>query len=254
MSGSHVHALYRHRTGPLHGVASHVKLAATLLLVLAVVATPREAFWAFAAHAAVLAMLTAIAGVPPGFVLRRLVIEAPFLLFAVFLPFVGSGDRVEVLGLSLSEAGLWAAWNIIAKATLGAWASILLAATTQVPDLLKAFARLRVPRVITSIMSFMVRYLDVVIGEWNRMRIALRSRAYRPASIRQARPLAAATGTLFVRSYERGERVYLAMLARGYSGAVPDLGESRASAAQWAVAAAVVVAAAAAAGLGWITR
>ncbi|MCB2224801.1 MAG: cobalt ECF transporter T component CbiQ [Actinobacteria bacterium] len=254
MAGSHVHALYRHRAGPLHGLAPQVKLAATLLFVLAVVSTPREAFWAFGAHAALLGTLTAAARVPPGFVLRRLVVEVPFLLFAVFLPFVGSGDRVQVLGMSLSEAGLWAAWNIVAKATLGAWASILLAATTKVPDLLDGFQRLRAPRVITSIMGFMIRYLDVIVGEWNRMRVALRSRAYRPRSIRNAAPLAAASGALFIRSYERGERVYLAMLARGYTGTMPEVAAARPAGVQWAAAAAVVTLAAAVAAMGWVTR
>ena len=254
MAGSHVHALYRHRAGPLHAVAPQVKLAATLLFVLAVVATPREAFWAFGALAVLLAALTAAGRVPPGFVARRLVVEIPFVLFAVFLPFVGTGERTEVLGMSLSIAGLWAAWNILAKATLGAWASILLAATTQVPDLLEGFRRLRAPRVITSIMGFMIRYLDVIVGEWNRMRVALRSRAYRPRSLRNARPLAAASGALFVRSFERGERVYLAMLSRGYRGEMPDLGTSGAAAMHWVGAAAVVAVAAAIAALGWVTR
>jgi cobalt/nickel transport system permease protein len=222
--------------------------------VIAVVATPREAFWAFGLHAMMLLGVTAAARVPVRFVLRRLLIEVPFVLFAVFLPFVGSGDRVPVLGLSLSQTGLWAAWNIIAKATLGAWASILLAATTQVPDLLKAFTRLRFPRVIVSIMSFMMRYLDLVIGEWNRMRIALRSRGYRPRSIGQAGALAAASGALFVRSYERGERVYLAMLSRGYSGSVPDLTESQPIGWQWATAMVLLAAAATVAAMGWVTR
>jgi cobalt/nickel transport system permease protein len=254
VAGSHVHALYRHRAGPLHAVAPQVKLAATLLFVLAVVATPREAFWSLGALAALLAALTAVGRVPPGFVARRLVVEVPFVLFAVFLPIVGTGERTEVLGMSLSIAGLWAAWNILAKATLGAWASILLAATTQIPDLLEGFRRLRAPRVITSIMGFMIRYLDVIVGEWNRMRVALRSRAYRPRSLRNARPLAAASGALFVRSFERGERVYLAMLSRGYRGEMPDLGRAGAAAVQWAGAAAVVTLAAAIAALGWVTR
>jgi cobalt/nickel transport system permease protein len=222
--------------------------------VLAVVATPREAFWAFGAFAAMLAAATAIALVPPGFVARRMVVEAPFLLFAFFLPIVGQGERVEVLGWSLSQSGLWAAWNILAKATLGAWASILLAATTQIPDLLDGFRRLRMPRVITAIMGFMVRYLDVIIGEWNRMRVALRSRAYRPRNLRQAGALAAASGSLFIRSYERGERVYLAMLSRGFRGEMPDLETDGAATAQWLGAGAVVALAAAIAALGWVTR
>jgi cobalt/nickel transport system permease protein len=230
----------------------HVKLATTLLFVLAVVATPRHAFWAFAVHALLLTALTAAARIPPGFVLRRILIEVPFLLFAVFLPFVGTGERVEVAGVSLSLAGLWAAWNIFAKATLGVWASILLAATTQVPHLLEALHRLRFPPVITGIMGFMVRYLDLVVEEWNQMRTALLSRAYRPRTIRRAGALAAAIGALFVRSYERGERVHQAMLARGFDGTMPSPTGAAATDGQWAAAAAVAGLAAAVATAAWL--
>ena len=254
MAGSHVHALYQHRVGGLHDVQPHVKLASTLLFVLAVVATPREAFWAFGAFAVLLIVVTAWARVSIPFVARRMLIEIPFLLFAFFLPIVGSGERTDVLGASLSIGGLWAAWNILAKATLGAWASILLAATTQVPHLLEGFTRLRAPRVITAIMGFMVRYLDVIVDEWNRMRVALRSRAYRPRSLRQAGAMAAASGSLFIRSYERGERVYLAMLSRGYTGGMPSIEASVPAGRQWLGAGLIVAGAVAIAALGWVTR
>jgi len=254
LAASHVHALYHHAEGPLHRMRPEVKLAATLAFVLAVVATPREAFWAFGVHAAVVIGVMAAGRLPPGFVLRRLLIEVPFILFAVFLPFIGHGERIDVIGLSLSREGLWAAWNILAKATLGASASVTLASTTRVADLLKGFDRLHFPRVITSIMGFMVRYLDVVVGEWNRMRVALQSRGYRPHWFGQARALGAAAGTLFVRSFERGERVYLAMQARGYDGHMPDLGEGAAPAAEWWGAGLVVLLAAGVAGLGWVLR
>jgi len=231
-----------------------VKLAATLLFVVAVVATPREAMWAFGVDAGIIVIAATAARIPPSFVLRRLVIEIPFLLFAAFLPFLGRGERIDVLGISLSQEGLAAAWNIAAKATLGTAASIVMAATTQVPDILKAFDRLHFPRVITSIMGFMIRYLDVVVGEFNRMWVALQSRGYRPRWFGQARALAAATGTLFVRSFERGERVYLAMQSRGYTGVMPRLEQGGAPALQWAGAAVVVAAAAAAAATGWALR
>jgi cobalt/nickel transport system permease protein len=231
-----------------------VKLAATVAFVLAVVATPREAFWAFGVHAGLVAAAAAAGRLPPRFLLRRLLIEVPFLLFAVFLPFLGSGERITVLGVSVSQAGLWAAWNIAAKATLGTAASVILAATTRVPDLLKAFARLHFPRVVTAMMGFMVRYLDVVGGELGRMRVALRSRAYRPRWVGEARALGAVAGTLFVRAYERGERVYLAMQARGYSGVMPEMEAATAPARQWAGAASVVALAAAVAAVAWVLR
>jgi cobalt/nickel transport system permease protein len=100
----------------------------------------------------------------------------------------------------------------------------------------------------------MIRYLDVVVGELGRMRTALQARGYRPRWFGQARALGAVTGTLFVRSFERGERVYLAMQARGYAGHIPEMGEPPAPAVQWVGAGLVVLVAAAAAATGWLLR
>ena len=218
---------------PVHRVAPEIKIAATVAYVFAVVATPRDALWAFGGDAVLLAGVVALARLSPALVARRLRIEIPFLLFAAFMPFTGAGPRIDVLGVSLSEPGLWAAWNIVAKGTLGVTASIVLAATTPVADLLRGLDRLRVPRVITAIAGFMVRYLGIVAGEGRRMHVARQSRGYDPRWLWQARGVAASAGTLFVRSYERGERVYLAMLARGYDGTMPALAGRRASASAW---------------------
>ena len=215
--------LYVAGDSPLHRTRPEFKVAATVAFILAVVATPREAFWAFGLHAALIGSVVAVSGLSPGLVARRMRIELPFLAFAVFLPVVGSAPRVDVVGVSLSEPGLWAAWNIVAKGTLGVAASILLAATTTVPDLLRGLERLRVPRVITAIAGFMVRYLEIVMGEAHRMHVARQSRGYDPRWIWQAKGFAASAGSLFVRTYERGERVYLAMVSRGYDGTMPDL-------------------------------
>ena len=238
MTQGHAHgdgldSLYVAGDSPVHRVAPEVKIAATVAYVFAVVATPREALWAFAADAALLACVVGLAGLPAALVARRLRIEIPFLLFAAFMPFTGAGPRVDIFGVSLSEPGLWAAWNIVAKGTLGVAASIVLAATTPVADLLRGLGRLHVPRVVTAIAGFMVRYLGIVAGEARRMHVARQSRGYDPRWLWQARGMAASTGTLFVRSYERGERVYLAMVARGYEGTMPALEGRRASVSQW---------------------
>jgi cobalt/nickel transport system permease protein len=131
-----------------------------------------------------------------------------------------------VLGLSLSVEGCWAAWNIVAKATLGVLVTSVLAATTSVVDVLRGLDRLRVPKVLTGIMGFMVRYGEVVGDEMRRMRIARLARAGDPRWFWQARAVAASAGALFIRSFERGERVHLAMLAREYQGSMPVLDAS----------------------------
>jgi cobalt/nickel transport system permease protein len=96
--------------------------------------------------------------------------------------------------------------------------------------------RLRVPDAIVTIVSFMVRYLSVVAGELGRMRIALASRGFRAHSIRSWPTIAASAGALFVRSFERGERVHLAMVSRGYAGRLPELASPVVSGREWLLA------------------
>ena len=107
------------------------------------------------------------------------------------------------------------------KGTLGVLASLTLAATTEPQDLLAGLERLRLPVQLVQIMAFMVRYLDVVTGEMHRMRIAREARGFDARNPRHWPVLARSAGALFIRSYERGERVHLAMLSRGYTGRMP---------------------------------
>jgi cobalt/nickel transport system permease protein len=237
MGAGHAQGLHLHGHSLLHRLPPECKIAAAVVFVLLVVLTPREEQWAFGGYALVVLGLAALGRVPLGFLLRRLVIEVPFVAFAVLIPFVAHGERVDVLGLSLSESGLHSAFNILAKGTLGALTSIVLAATTPVRDLLRGLERLGLPRGFVAIATFMLRYSDIVVGELHRMRIARVSRGYEPRSLLQVRALAASIGALFVRAYERGERVHLAMLSRGWTGALPDLGDARAGAGAWSTAA-----------------
>ncbi len=241
MTGGHTgtDSLFHPGTGPVHRLPPEVKVLATVAFVLGVVATPRTAFWAFALDAVLITVVIVVAGLPGRLVAHRLRIELPFVAFALLLPVVGMAPRVDVLAWSLSEPGLWAAWNILAKGTLGVLAAIVLAATTPVTELLTGLERLRVPRPFTAIAGFMVRYLDLIAGDAERMRIARASRGYDPRWLWQARAIASSSGTLFVRSYERGERVHLAMCARGYDGTMPELHHHHAARSAWAVAAVV---------------
>lgn len=239
MSGAHSHALYVHGHSPLHRLAPECKLAAQLLLVLIIVATPREAFWAFGIYAVMVMGLVATARIPPRFVLKRMVVEVPFILFAVLMPFLGGGERTDVFGLSLSVAGLWGAWNILVKATLGVAISIVVAATTTMPEFVRGFERLRMPRVLVSMSSFMIRYFDVIADEMRRMKVARESRGYDPRWIWQAKAVAVSAGAVFIRAYERGERVYLSMLSRGYEGEMPRIDGIVATPSAWALALAI---------------
>ncbi len=221
MAGEDGHQLPR-KAAPSHGhsvvhrAPAHLKLLALLGFMLVVVATPGTWYPVFAGYLGLLAAVIAVSRVPLGYLLPRMIVEVPFVVFAVLMPFIATGPQTEVLGLTVSEHGLDAATALLMKGTLGVLASLTLAATTEPHALLAGLTRLRLPQQLVQIMAFMVRYLDVVTDEMRRMRIARESRGFRARSVRQWPVLASSASALFIRSYERGERVHLAMLARGY--------------------------------------
>jgi cobalt/nickel transport system permease protein len=93
--------------------------------------------------------------------------------------------------------------------------------------------RLKVPRLLVAIIAFMLRYIDVLVEQLGRMRRSMVARGHDPRWLWQVKPIASSAGALFVRSYERGERVHQAMLARGYTGVMPTVSEKRASTREW---------------------
>jgi cobalt/nickel transport system permease protein len=227
MGAGHGHRLHFHGHSPVHRAPAHLKVLALLGFMLVVVATPRQAYAVFAVEAAVLLAVVALSGVPLRYLLPRMVVEVPFVVFAALMPFIAHGPRTEVLGMTVSEPGLVAGVALLVKGTIGVLASLTLAATTEPQDLLRGLQRLRAPDLVVQIMGFMIRYLDVVTAELGRMMTALRSRGCDPRSPRHWPVLARSLGALFIRSYERGERVHLAMLSRGYDGRLPQSGEAR---------------------------
>ncbi len=103
--------------------------------------------------------------------------------------------------------------------------AILLTATTPFPDLIHALRHLRLPQPLVATLSFMYRYLFVLSDEATRLLRARRARsATQPGRksggslLWRARVAGNMVGQLFLRSLERGDRVYQAMLARGYTG------------------------------------
>ena len=83
--------------------------------------------------------------------------------------------------------------------------------------------------------------VDVILGELGRMRRAMLARGHDPRWFWQIGPLATGAGALFIRSYERGERVHQAMLSRGFDGTMPGLDDRRATSRDWAAAMAIPV-------------
>lgn len=245
--------LYIHKHSRIHDLPAHVKVVAALTFVFIAVLTPVHAVWAFAGYFALLALVISASKLSPALVARRMVVEVPFLLFAVLMPFFGAAPYIAVGPLNLSEAGTWAAFGILVKGTIGVVTSITLAATTRARDLLQGLERIGVPDLLVQIASFMLRYSAVVTDELSRMKVARESRGFSASGVKHWRVLGQSAGALFIRSYERGERVHLAMLSRGYNGLFVDLYKVDVARSQWIVALALPLCALAILALAWIT-
>ena len=193
---------------------------------LVVVTTPITNWVSYLVYFSLIITVILVARLPLLTVFKRSLIEIPFVLFAVLMPFFGTGESYQVGGFTLYREGILAGTAIVAKGTLGVLGAITLSSTSTAREILRGLERLKLPALMVNIASFMLRYINVVTDEMERMRIARASRGFEAKGIRDWRILASVLATLFMRSYERGERVHLAMLSRGFTGVLPRTPDS----------------------------
>jgi cobalt/nickel transport system permease protein len=234
----------------LHRLAPEVKVAAVIVFVVSEALVPRGVWWPFALDLALLGAVAIWARAPIRLLGSRLLVELPFVAFVILLPFVSRGPDVNVLGASLSRPGLILAGSIVCKATLAVLATGVLAATTPPAGIVAGLSRLRVPAIVTSVAALALRYVQLAIDDVGRARRARLARGDDPRWLWQARATARGIGGLAARSLWRGERVYAAMLARGFDGRLPVLTLSpEGSPASWALAVAALLPVLAATGI-----
>ena len=213
----------------IHSLDPRTKLITSLALIVAMVLTPVSNWRVFAFYFCLIAALLIISKLPPLYVLKRSLVIFPFvLLIAIFIPFFKQGEvagsyNIWLWQVSVTYDGLLILANVVVKAWLSILSLILLSATTKFTELLKGLRQLGVPKVIVLILSFMYRYVFVLVDEVMRMRRARDSRNFGGSRLHQLRTIGNMIGTLFIRSYERGERIYAAMLSRGFDSNVRSL-------------------------------
>ncbi|MBU7018540.1 MAG: cobalt ECF transporter T component CbiQ [Theionarchaea archaeon] len=172
----------------------------------------------------ILLFIAVYSGVCLSFLFRRSLVIIPFVvLVAVFLPFFGSGETVEVFTLHLYIDGIQKFGDIVMKAFLSVFCVSMLIETTEFPDLLKGFEKLKMPKIMVMLISFTYRYFSLILEEAKRMKIARDIRSRRGNLVWQLRTFGNILGQLFIRSYERSERVYQAMYLRGFTGDIRTL-------------------------------
>ena len=205
-------------TGPLHRLDARLKLIATVGFLILVIATPIGAWREFGAEGLVLAFVVGLAGLAPRELGRRWLGLIVVVGFLVLMVAPAHPARAQ------SGLGVVAA-SILIKNGLALLAMLVLAGTTPFPKLLAALRRLGVPPLLVATLQFMDRYRHVLLDELDRMATARRARTFRRRRALSWSLLGGLIGMLFLRTFERAERVEGAMLARGWSGTLPSLND-----------------------------
>jgi cobalt/nickel transport system permease protein len=247
----HVHFLdpYHQRDSLIHRLDPRIKLVLTVAFILTNTLLPTGAWPVYILLLAIVLSAELASELGIGFVLKRSALAMPFILAAIPLIFTISGKVIFNLSigpwtLAATYPGVERFLSITIKSWLSIQAAILLAATTSFPDLLVAMRALHVPRMLVSIFGLMWRYLFVLIDEATRL---MRARTARSGQVDQpgakagnsfqwrARVTGGMAGSLFLRAFERSDRIYMAMLARGYDGEARSLPLERLNPAEWIV-------------------
>lgn len=221
---------YHHGRSPLHSLDPRIKVIVTLAFILSNALLPDGAWIAFLLAWTFILFATAISGLGIGFTFKRSFIALPFALAAITVLFSIPGTPVTsfqflMWDLTITDAGLLRFITIVVRSWLSVQMAILLVAVTEFPKIIHALTHLRVPTILTVIISFLYRYLFVLTDEVMRMLRARQARSAAAAGVRsggsvawRARIAGHMAGQLFLRSYERSDRIYNAMLSRGYRG------------------------------------
>ena len=245
---SHTFERYQRRDSLIHHLDPRVKVILTVLFILSNALLPDGAWWGFGLAWGVLFAAANLSQIGYPFILKRSFIILPFTLAAVTVLFTLPGEplthfRLFTWNLTISDTGLIRFVTILLRSWLSVQMAILLTVTTTFFDLMHALRHLRIPAILVSIISFMYRYLFVMVDEVQRL---LRARSSRSAILPgqpgggtlawRARVTGYMAGQLMVRSFERSDRVYNAMLARGFRGELQTLNPHVMKAKDWFVA------------------
>lgn len=232
----HIHFLdpYRPRSSPIHRLDSRIKFVLILAYILAAALLPIGAWASYGALYVMILLVEYLSALGVGYVLKRSALTAPFVLAALPVIFTVRGPALAYFpfGLAASSTGLERFASIALKSWLSVQAAVVLAATTTFPELLIAMRAVRLPRLLVALFGLMWRYLFIFADEVLRMTRARAARsgqsdlpgAKTGGSIAwRARVTGGMAGSLFLRAFERSDRIYMAMLARGYDGEVRTL-------------------------------
>jgi cobalt/nickel transport system permease protein len=204
-------------------LAAKTRVLCIFLLVFAIALTPNGRWETWAVYGLGVGTIALFSRITLTVLLQRVAVEFVFVGVVVLgTLFRGGGEVLWQWGwFQITTDGLTVLGSVALKALLSLTLLNILIQTTSIPALLHALAALRMPPLLVAILASMHRYLAVLFDEFNSMRRAAISRNLMGSRYWQRVVIGHMMGSLFIRTYERGDRIHLAMLARGYTGLPP---------------------------------
>jgi cobalt/nickel transport system permease protein len=244
----HIHFLdpYRLQVSPIHSLDARVKFVLTLAFIFTVALTPPGAWAVYILLFSLVLCVEILSALGVVYVLKRSALALSFILAA--FPVIFTLNQGNVLFslpigawmLTAYQGGVERFISIGLKSWISVQMAIVLASTTPFPELLVAVRAVKMPRLLVAVFGLMWRYLFVLADEALRLMRARASRSGQSGVVGlrsggklawRAKVTGGMAGSLFLRGIERSDRIYNAMLARGYDGEIrtlplPGLGAS----------------------------
>ncbi len=231
---------YSQISSPVHKIDPVVKLPAALLIILAIVSQPPDMFLPFALYGVLVTLLVMFSRIPVVFVLKRILVVMPFILFAaVFYP-ISVKLTDQSTSLSLHHPAVLKGIAILIKAILSVTVLVVLVSSERFHHLLGAMRRLKMPSVVCITSALMYRYIFILADESMKTTQARQSRTPGKLSQNRLKVFGNQMAVVFLRSWERSITIYNSMLSKGFTGDFPSAGKEKLKAGQLAAFIALV--------------
>lgn len=201
----------------IHRLDPRVKLLVTMAFIVTVISFPKYDLSGLVPLLIFPAVLVIAGEIPIGFILKKILIVSPFALFiGIFNPLLDRAPLLYAFGLPIS--GGWMSFiSVMAKFLLTISSGLLLVATTSFPGVCHALRRLGLPEVFVAQLIFLYRYIFVLLEETMKIVRARDVRSFGNRG-RDLKTFTSLVSIMFIRTMDRSERIYQAMLSRGFNG------------------------------------
>ena len=201
----------------IHRLDPRAKLVATLTFIVTVVSFPKHEITGLLPFFLFPVLLISLGDIPVKFILKKVLLVSSFAVFiGIFNPLLDRQVSSSFLGVPISW-GWISFFSIMLKFFLTIASALLLIATTSFPGICHSLQKIGMPDIFVSQLLFLYRYIFVLVEEAMKIVRARDMRSFNKKG-HNMKTFTHLIGTLFLRTMERAERVYQAMLSRGFNG------------------------------------